>query len=461
MSTCARAERRAGGWGGLGHKSPRHTPLAPSQRSACLGWTRVPAGGAPPVRLRPAAAVGWDAGRGPRPGHASPSTVAAPTRTPCPVSQASAALEAVQGEREAAWAAEREQLQQSAEASKQLTETGREEAVTLRAEVQAATDRLDEAARERAILEAKLARQGEELESLTVTIASQAQEAAAAKATAGALEEEAERPRRGNREGGGGSTEASRRLGWHGGPPVASQRAALMPGDSLNQAAGAAFSLHAEAASEMQKEVEGTVKTLREENERLTAHVSDLESRKRAPLYQKRQEEELQAALEACKDAKQRAAAAEVAAKDAKVRQAFCGGMGDFLSETICLARVPTLCSPAGCGRSPFRWRRDDVTRTPARSVHPKASKEAAEKIAGELRETTARLESMAQEAALEAAAKLEAAQAKASTELARQEVSCAASTGSAERRCLGGETCWGVPRPPASGMTRGWTEPA
>lgn len=102
---------------------------------------------------------------------------------------------------------------------------------------------------------------------------------------------------------------------------MACQLAAPMPGAMhLFKALGTAPTLHAEAASEMQKEVEGTVKALREENERLTAHVSDLESRKRAPLYQKRQEEELQAALEACKDAKQRAADAEAVAKDARVR---------------------------------------------------------------------------------------------------------------------------------------------
>lgn len=59
--------------------------------------------------------------------------------------------------------------------------------MALRAEVQAVADRLDEVTRERAILEAKLARQGEELENLTTTTANQAEEAAAAKAMAGTV----------------------------------------------------------------------------------------------------------------------------------------------------------------------------------------------------------------------------------------------------------------------------------
>lgn len=46
----------------------------------------------------------------------------------------------------------------------------------------------------------------------------------------------------------------------------------------------------------------------------------DLESRKRAPLYQKKQEEELRAALEGAKEAEIRAVAAELAAKEARVR---------------------------------------------------------------------------------------------------------------------------------------------
>lgn len=48
--------------------------------------------------------------------------------------------------------------------------------------------------------------------------------------------------------------------------------------------------------------------------------MHDLESRKRAPLYQKRQEEELRAALEKATEADARAHEAEMRAKEAKVR---------------------------------------------------------------------------------------------------------------------------------------------
>ena len=47
--------------------------------------------------------------------------------------------------------------------------------------------------------------------------------------------------------------------------------------------------------------------------------MADLESRKRAPLYQKRQEEELAAAVARAAEAEERAAAADARAKDAKV----------------------------------------------------------------------------------------------------------------------------------------------
>lgn len=51
---------------------------------------------------------------------------------------------------------------------------------------------------------------------------------------------------------------------------------------------------------------------------RLEAHVHDLESSKRAPLYQKKQEAELQAAHDKAKEAEARACEAEVKARDAK-----------------------------------------------------------------------------------------------------------------------------------------------
>lgn len=46
----------------------------------------------------------------------------------------------------------------------------------------------------------------------------------------------------------------------------------------------------------------------------------DLESRKRAPLYQKKQEEELKAAQDKAAEAEIRAAEAELKAKEARVR---------------------------------------------------------------------------------------------------------------------------------------------
>lgn len=57
---------------------------------------------------------------------------------------------------------------------------------------------------------------------------------------------------------------------------------------------------------------------LYESNKRLEAHISDLESRKRAPLYQKKQEEELRAATEKAQEAELRAQDAELKHKEAK-----------------------------------------------------------------------------------------------------------------------------------------------
>ena len=56
-----------------------------------------------------------------------------------------------------------------------------------------------------------------------------------------------------------------------------------------------------------------------EENARLQDHIHDLETRKRAPLYQKKQEEELRAAIEKAQEAEGRAVEAEARAKEAKV----------------------------------------------------------------------------------------------------------------------------------------------
>lgn len=59
-------------------------------------------------------------------------------------------------------------------------------------------------------------------------------------------------------------------------------------------------------------------KDLYESNARLESHIADLESRKRAPLYQKRQEEELRAAIEKAQEAEIRAQEAELKFKEAK-----------------------------------------------------------------------------------------------------------------------------------------------
>lgn len=58
---------------------------------------------------------------------------------------------------------------------------------------------------------------------------------------------------------------------------------------------------------------------LRADKARLQEHIADLESRKRAPLYQKKQEEELKAAVDKAQEAELRASEAELRAKQAKV----------------------------------------------------------------------------------------------------------------------------------------------
>ena len=69
-------------------------------------------------------------------------------------------------------------------------------------------------------------------------------------------------------------------------------------------------------------EAEAAGREAAEENARLQDHIHDLETRKRAPLYQKRQEEELRAALEKGAEADARAQDAETRAKEAKVTRA-------------------------------------------------------------------------------------------------------------------------------------------
>ena len=71
-------------------------------------------------------------------------------------------------------------------------------------------------------------------------------------------------------------------------------------------------------------EAEAAGREAAEENARLQDHIHDLETRKRAPLYQKRQEEELRAALEKAQEADARAQDAETRAKEAKVTWHTC-----------------------------------------------------------------------------------------------------------------------------------------
>ena len=53
---------------------------------------------------------------------------------------------------------------------------------------------------------------------------------------------------------------------------------------------------------------------------RLEAHIADLEGRKRAPLYQKKQEEELRAVIKKAQEREIRAVDAEIKYNEAKVR---------------------------------------------------------------------------------------------------------------------------------------------
>lgn len=72
-------------------------------------------------------------------------------------------------------------------------------------------------------------------------------------------------------------------------------------------------------AAERAAEAEARGREMSEENKRLQDHIHDLETRKRAPLYQKKQEEELRAATEKAQEAEGRAQEAEAKFKEAKV----------------------------------------------------------------------------------------------------------------------------------------------
>lgn len=73
-------------------------------------------------------------------------------------------------------------------------------------------------------------------------------------------------------------------------------------------------------AEERAEAAAGRARELYDANKRLEDHIHDLETRKRAPLYQKKQEEELKAAVEKAHEADIRAAEAELKGKEAKVR---------------------------------------------------------------------------------------------------------------------------------------------
>jgi hypothetical protein len=82
-----------------------------------------------------------------------------------------------------------------------------------------------------------------------------------------------------------------------------------------------------------------------------SCNAQELESRKRAPLYQKKQEEEAKAAAEKAKAAEERAADAEARCKEARVR-------GALPSPPV----IPLLsCSPQP---SPCGSRMPDLNRT-------------------------------------------------------------------------------------------------
>lgn len=74
-----------------------------------------------------------------------------------------------------------------------------------------------------------------------------------------------------------------------------------------------------EQKQERLEEVEARSRELYDTTVRLEAHIADLESRKRAPLYQKKQEEELKAAIEKAQECEIRAVDAEIKFKEAKV----------------------------------------------------------------------------------------------------------------------------------------------
>ena len=90
-----------------------------------------------------------------------------------------------------------------------------------------------------------------------------------------------------------------------------------------------------EQKQERVQEVEARSRDLYDTTARLEAHIADLESRKRAPLYQKKQEEELKAAIEKAQECEIRTVDAEMKYKEAKVCR----------KDSLKCSRSPTLPS--------------------------------------------------------------------------------------------------------------------
>ncbi len=112
-------------------------------------------------------------------------------------------------------------------------------------------------------------------------------------------------------------------------------------------------------------------KGLAECNQRLEAHVHDLESRKRAPLYQKKQEEELRAANEKAAEDEARAQEAEAKCRDAKVRSAGSQCNSSIALRWACRLWLMGVCCSVQTLARPSVWRVGKVLAACISAVHP------------------------------------------------------------------------------------------
>ena len=113
-----------------------------------------------------------------------------------------------------------------------------------------------------------------------------------------------------------------------------------------------------EQKQERIEQVEARSRDLYDTTVRLEAHIADLESRKRAPLYQKKQEEELKAAIEKAQECEIRAVEAEIKYKEAKVG---CNSVFKILwpSTRGCVSTIRVsspIASDVHCGRRLCAW---------------------------------------------------------------------------------------------------------